>query len=111
MRIKSSGARTMSSARWRGFSDEYGSWNTSCSRRRLCRNEAPPRAVRSVPSKRMEPAVGSANRSTDSAVVVLPEPDSPTIANVRPRARSNDTPSTALTMPLRVKKCVFRPCT
>ena len=53
------------------------------------------RAVRSCPSKWMAPAVGSDKRSTDSAVVVLPEPDSPTMASVRPRASSKDTPSTA----------------
>ena len=35
---------------------------------------------------------------------LLPEPDSPTIPSISPRATSNETPSTALTMPSSVSK-------
>src|SRR5690606_34480411 len=63
----------------------------------------------------MLPEVTGARRITDNAVVVLPEPDSPTIAMVRPLATSNDTPSTACTTagclpqpPARTLKCTFK---
>jgi hypothetical protein len=36
-------------------------------------------------------------------VTLLPQPDSPTIASVSPRATENETPSTARTTPSRVK--------
>ena len=39
-----------------------------------------------------------------SAVTLLPEPDSPTIPSVSPRAELNETPSTAGTMPSRTLK-------
>ena len=35
----------------------------------------------------------------DSAVIVLPQPDSPTMPSVSPSSTWNDTPSTACTMP------------
>ncbi len=78
-----------------GFSDEYGSWKIGCTR---CRNELsclPLRLATSSPSNRMTPAVGSTTFSTMRAVVVLPEPDSPTIATVSPRGIANDTSLTA----------------
>ena len=49
----------------------------------------------SSPSSLTEPDVGSISRSTDLAVVVLPQPDSPTRDKVSPRASVNETPSTA----------------
>ena len=63
----------------------------------------------STPSRLIEPPTmrpgGSGiSRISDSAVTLLPQPDSPTIASVSPRASANDTPSTALTAPERVKK-------
>ena len=39
------------------------------------------------------------NRSTDSAVTLLPEPDSPTMPSVLPGRRSKPTPRTAWTTP------------
>lgn len=39
---------------------------------------------------------------------LLPDPDSPTMPSVLPRARSNDSPSTALTTPSSVRKCTVR---
>src|SRR5215469_1768232 len=41
-------------------------------------------------------------------VTDLPEPDSPTMPRIWPRARSNDRPSTALTRPSVVGKCTRR---
>ena len=42
------------------------------------------------------------------AVTLLPEPDSPTIASVLPRATESETPSTAWTMPSSVGKRTTR---
>ena len=55
----------------------------------------PPRPVSSVPSNVTEPASGSTMRSTQRAVVLLPQPDSPTRLSVSPRPTSNDTSDTA----------------
>ena len=51
-------------------------------------------------------ATGAGSRAS---VTLLPQPDSPTTASVSPGDTTNDTPSTARTMPSRVKKCVLRP--
>ncbi len=70
-------------------------------------------AVSSSPSKRIEPeamrpvSVGI-RRRMESAVTDLPQPDSPTMPRVSPRASSNDTPSTARTTPSSVLNCVCR---
>jgi hypothetical protein len=40
-------------------------------------------------------AAGGSSRSSESASVVLPEPDSPTIPSVSPSRSVNDTSSTA----------------
>jgi len=71
------------------------------------------RDVSSVPSKRIEPwamrpVSGGIRRRMESAVTDLPQPDSPTMPRVSPRATSNDTPSTARTTPSRVLNCVWR---
>ena len=62
--------------------------------------------------------VGSIRRSTQRAVVDLPQPDSPTSPSVSPRLTANDTPSTAWTRPTsrdnrppRTGKCFFRSVT
>src|SRR3989441_295980 len=47
------------------------------------------------PSYQISPAVGSSRRSRQRASVDFPEPDSPTRANVVPRAIVRSTPSTA----------------
>jgi hypothetical protein len=44
----------------------------------------------------------------ESAVTLLPLPDSPTIPNVSPGPREKETPSTAFTTPSGVLKCVLR---
>ena len=63
---------------------------------------------RIVPST-MRPGGEAIRRMIDSDVTLLPQPDSPTTASVSPGATENETPSTARTMPSRVKKCVLRP--
>ena len=50
----------------------------------------------------MRPGGSATRRMRESAVTLLPQPDSPTIASVSPRSSENDTPSTALTRPARV---------
>ena len=45
----------------------------------------------------MRPGGLGISRMIDRFVTDLPDPDSPTMPSVSPRARSNDTPSTALT--------------
>src|SRR5262245_8472147 len=47
--------------------------------------------------------------STERAVTVLPQPDSPTTPTVSPRSMRRSTPSTARTMPSSVLNQVFRP--
>src|SRR6516164_4443532 len=71
------------------------------------------RSKRLVPTKRMVPPTirpgGSATRRrTDSAVTLLPHPDSPTTPNVSPLCTSYETPSTARTTPAAVKKWVCK---
>lgn len=50
-------------------------------------------SVNSTPLNRMLPEAASARRMMAMAVDVLPQPDSPTIANVRPFSSSKETPS------------------
>ena len=50
----------------------------------------------------MRPGGSGISRIIDSAVMLLPQPDSPTIASVSPDATEKSTSSTALTMPWRV---------
>ena len=50
----------------------------------------------------MRPGGSAIRRMSESAVTLLPQPDSPTIASVAPRSSEKDTPSTALTRPARV---------
>src|SRR5712671_2664061 len=53
-------------------------------------------ASRSLPSNRASPLDSPRRRSSVSATVVLPEPDSPTMPRVFPRATLKDTSLTAL---------------
>ena len=59
------------------------------------RSASPLSVVRSTPSTRMRPAVGFRKPTTQRTAVVLPDPDSPTMAWVVPRRTLNDTPSRA----------------
>ena len=63
----------------------------------------------------MDPAVGAMSCNSPLPTVVLPQPDSPTRASVRPAPIANETPSTARTCPIvrrnnprRIGKCTFR---
>ena len=69
----------------------------------------------SRPSKVIFPPVGSSSRVSSRPVVLLPQPDSPTIENVSPRLTAKFTPSTACTAPTwrrssppRIGKCLTR---
>ena len=74
---------------WRGLSDEYGSWKTICISRRSGRICARAQ-TRDVAARRSGscPAVGSSSLSISRAVVDLPQPDSPTMPSVSPRAHA-----------------------
>jgi hypothetical protein len=73
-----------------GFSERDGSWNTIEKLDPRCaRNCLSPRPSSSAPSKRIEPdtlADGGRRPMTARELTVLPEPDSPMIASVRPAA-------------------------
>ena len=84
----------------RGFSDEYGSWKIICISRLTAFSRAPFAWVMSCPSKLISPAVTSSKRIISLAVVLLPQPVSPTIPSVSPRRTSKLMPSTALTAPI-----------
>ncbi len=87
-----------------GFSAVIGSWKIMPMRApRMPRISRSLLAQRSSPSKRMAPVVtaASTSRSTLSAVMLLPEPDSPTSANFSPAATVNDTSLTTTLAPKR----------
>ena len=98
-----------------GLSEVIGSWKIIEMRlprtARICLSES---SVSSVPSNRTEPLIcvcfglSDTSRMTDSADTLLPQPDSPTMHSVSPRCTSNETPSTARTVPSRVRKWVRR---
>ncbi len=79
----------------RGLRLENGSWNTTCTRRRMRPQRAGRKIVDALPSSTTWPAVMSNSRRIARPTVDLPQPDSPTSDSVSPRAISNDTPSTA----------------
>src|SRR5207237_5512699 len=66
--------------------------------------------VTSWPRNRILPDVirpgSGTRRSTDRAVIVLPQPDSPTTPSVSPASMCSETPSTARTTPREVKNWV-----
>ena len=97
--LTTSGSAMMSRTRIRGLSELHGSWKTACTCIRNCRRSCPLSEWMSCPSIEMEPPVGCSRRSTSLAVVVLPQPDSPTSASVCPRRTSKLMPSTARTQP------------
>ena len=110
--------RSMTSVIWRptvrtGLSAVDGSWKIIATRRpRTARIAASGSASRSWPSSRtrpsaMRPASGS-RRISDSAVIDLPLPDSPTSAKHSPLRSLMSTPSTARSSPLGVSRYVLR---
>ena len=74
----------MKPTRFRGLSDEYGSWKIIISSRRTGRMSERDSLVMSRPSKMIFPAVDSSSRMTQRASVDLPQPDSPTTPSVSP---------------------------
>ena len=91
-----------------GLSDVIGSWKIiEISLPRTLRISSSLIFSRSRPPsftepETMRPGGSGIRRISDSAVMLLPQPDSPTIASVSPEATWKSTPSTALTMPCRV---------
>ena len=91
-----------------GFSDDTGCWKIIEMRSpRMARISAAVLVARSSSWNLMFPDTtlpGSAmRRSTESAVTLLPQPDSPTRPRISPRSIFRSTPSTAFTTPSRVK--------
>ena len=95
-----------------GFSEVMGSWNTmEMSRPRISRSCRGLSVSSSRPSSRTEPdtlAPCGCRPKTDSAVIVLPQPDSPTMAKTSPCRIRNDRPSTARTGPSSVSNRTLR---
>ena len=89
---------------WVGLSEESGSWKIMpMSSPRILRissagNPTISRSASLIDPPAMRPLFGS-SPMIDSAVIVLPQPDSPTMPSVSPSSTWNDTPSTACTMP------------
>ena len=80
----------------RGSSEASGSWKIICTALRLACQAAGLAPRISSPCHTTLPSVMGTRLSSARASVDLPQPDSPTMPNVSPACRSNDTPSTAL---------------
>jgi hypothetical protein len=100
-----------------GFSDVMGSWKiiemrlprTSRMRASLaCTRSSPWNSTR--PS-RMRPGGDGMSRSSASAVMLLPQPDSPTTHRVSPARTSKSTPLSTSAWPRRVLNSTCRSCT
>src|SRR6266403_3279334 len=98
-----------------GLSAASGSWNTMAIRPPRTRARASSLiASTSSPPTSMRPEVcapGGSKRSSESATVVLPLPDSPIRPNVPPRSRSNEIRSTGRKDPYAVFKRTDRSAT
>src|SRR3954467_8759869 len=97
-----------------GLSELIGSWKIIAIRSpRSARIRSGGNDRRSTPSNRISPPAmrpGGCGTSPmmESAVTLLPQPDSPTMPSVRPASSSKLTPSTARNSPASVAKCVLR---
>src|SRR6185503_6140801 len=111
--------RTRASAIWSptrkaGLSEVIGSWKIiaslaprrSRSRAGDCFSRSSPSSSTSPPA--MRPGGCGMRPMIESAVTLLPQPDSPTMPRVRPRSSLRSTPSTARTSPRSEAKCVRR---
>ena len=93
-----------------GFSEVCGSCRIIEMRRpRMLRISRSLLSSRFSPCRRMVPCTMRAtgrgtSRSSDSAVMVLPQPDSPTMPSASPCRSEKLTPSTAFTTPQRLKQ-------
>ena len=99
-----------------GLSEVIGSWKIiEMSLPRTSRRSSSGSVTRSRPSSRIWPATIRPGRlmspRMDMAVMLLPQPDSPTTPSVFPSPMVKLIPSTALTVPSCVKKWVLRPLT
>ena len=99
-----------------GFSAVCGSWRIiDILWPRIRRTSGIRIRTTSSPSSRMRPptmrAASGSNRSSESAVMLLPDPDSPTSPSVSPSRIWKLTPSTARVTPHLVKRWVCRSCT
>ncbi|CAJ8933490.1 Uncharacterised protein [Burkholderia pseudomallei] len=94
-----SGSASVCSTVLRGLSEANGFWNTICTRRRSAATVSRSAPATSRPSIDRCPALGGSIIVSCRASVDLPQPDSPTTASVLPRARENDTPFSAFTVP------------
>ena len=113
--------RSITSMIWRptvstGFRLVEGSWKMMLMRRpRRSRMRASGNSAMSVPARSMRPCctrpLSGNSRRIDSAVIDLPQPDSPTSAKVSPRVSVSDSASTACTSPLSVSRTVSRAST
>ena len=83
----------------RGFSDEYGSWKIICTSRCSALRRSPLRLRDVLALEQDLPEVGSSSRTSSRAVVLLPQPVSPTIPSVSPAWTANEMSSTAFTAP------------
>ena len=108
------GSAICSPTRWTGLSAFIAPWKTMLiSRQRYRRSWSSVLGTRSMPNSLMllplrMRAFGGRSRTSDSAVVVLPQPDSPASPSASPSLRRKLTPSTALTQPDSSLKCVRR---
>src|SRR5215471_10458991 len=106
---------TWAPTRMVGLRERAGSWKTiarSAPRRRRSSFSASP--ISSVPANRAEPvttADGGSRPITARQLTVLPDPDSPTIASVRPGQAAKLTPLTASTSWPRCRKLTRRSVT
>src|ERR1041384_4080104 len=99
-----------------GFNDVIGSWKIiAISLPRILRSSLSRSVSRSRPPKSVVPPVTRPARgrmpSSESAVTLLPQPDSPTMPSVSPAATSNEMPLTAWTVPRWVWNSTRRPST
>ena len=81
----------------RGLRASNGFWNTSCAWRRKSRSRSPASPAIGAPAKVIAPPVGSTSFSIRRPNVVLPQPNSPTMATASPSPTSKLTPSSACT--------------
>ena len=97
-----------------GFSEVIGSWKIieiSLPRiARISRSDSLEQVAALEHDRAADDPAGGwgTSRRIESAVTLLPLPDSPTTASVWPACTSNETPSTARTTPASPKKCVWR---
>ncbi len=96
-----SGSATMSLTGILGFSEAYGSWNTTWRSRRMCRICLRVLPTSSSPSNLTDPEVGGLSWRMALPVVDLPQPDSPTSPRVSPRSRWKVRSQAAWTSPIR----------